>query len=221
MIQDSAKTILCYGDSNTWGNVPRSDSRYPRSVRWPGALQNLLGDAYEVISEGLCGRTFVALQPDKQHRAGLVHFRALLESHDPLDLVIVMLGTNDVKTTFGLSAEDIAADLEETVAMIKGEKTELTKVPKILIICPPPVIHPSVPAKSKEGKELDERMLPGLALFKTLPKLYEIVAKRYGCDFLNAGDYISSSKIDGYHLDKEAHLKLAEILKERIQKLDL
>lgn len=57
MIKTSAKTILCYGDSNTWGNVPSSFLRYPRDVRWPAVLQNLLGEDYEVISEGLCGRT--------------------------------------------------------------------------------------------------------------------------------------------------------------------
>ncbi|MDP3962781.1 MAG: GDSL-type esterase/lipase family protein, partial [bacterium] len=108
MLKDSAKTILCYGDSNTWGAIPSAGQRYPRSVRWTGVLQNLLGDDYEVLSEGLCGRTFVASDPAKSHRIGITHLQALLETHDPIDFLIIMLGTNDVKSTYNLSPEDIA-----------------------------------------------------------------------------------------------------------------
>jgi lysophospholipase L1-like esterase len=208
---DSAKTILCYGDSNTWGAVPNSNQRYPRSVRWTGALQNLLGDGYEVVSEGLCGRTFVAHDPTKPHRTGINHLHAILESADPIDLVIVMLGTNDVKSTYNLDPEDIAEHLDETIHLIKSKKVDLEKVPKIIVICPPPVI---VPTENK----LDERMVRGVELFKELPALYKEVAEKNSCGFINAGDHISSSPIDGYHLDPEAHAKLAQVLQRWIQK---
>jgi hypothetical protein len=78
-------------------------------------------------------------------------------------------------------------------------------MPKILVICPPPVIVP-------ETNDLDPRIIPGLEAFKVLPNLYKEVAQRHGCGFINSGDYISSSKVDGYHFDKEAHLKLAEVI---------
>ena len=220
-IKDSAKTILCYGDSNTWGNVPRSDKRYPRSVRWPSVLQKLLGEDYEVISEGLCGRTFVAMDGAKQHRTGISYLQVLLESHDPIDLIVIMLGTNDIKTTYNLTAEEVAQDLEETIFSIKNPKLELEKIPRTLIICPPPVIQPSVNPRSKEGQELDEGMARGIELFKSLPSLFKEVAKRHQCYFLNAGDYVSSSTVDGYHLDKKSHLKLAEVVKNEVLKMKI
>lgn len=206
----STKTILCYGDSNTWGNVPRSDERYSRDIRWPGALQNILGAQYEVVSEGLCGRTFVAEDPKKPHRTGITHLQAILESADPIDLVIIMLGTNDVKITYNLKPTDIAEHLLQTINLIKSIE-DLEKIPKILIICPPPVIVP-------ETNDLDPRMIQGPETFKILPNLYKEVAQRNECGFINAGDYVSSSKIDGYHLDKDAHLKLAEVIGKYINK---
>lgn len=201
---DQAKTIICYGDSNTWGNVPRSDLRYPRSVRWPTVLESLLGDGYEVVSEGLCGRTLVAVDPANPHRTGITHLQAILESADPIDGLVIMLGTNDVKSNYKLTPDEIAGHLLQTIEFVRNVK-DLEKIPKILVVCPPPVIVP-------ETKDLDPRMVPGLEAFKVLPNLYREVAQRHDCGFVNAGDYISSSKVDGYHLDKEAHLKLAEVI---------
>lgn len=216
MISDSAKTILCYGDSNTWGNVPRSDRRWPRSVRWPSVLQSLLGDEYEVMSEGLCGRTFVAVDPERPHRTGITHLQAMLESNDPVDAVIIMLGTNDMKSTYGLDAKAIALHLEETIKLIKSDKLDLEQTPAILVVCPPAVIKPALKAKSPLGNELDERMVRALDISKELPNLFKIVAKKYGCLFLNAGDFICSSTIDGYHLDADGHLKLAHAISARV-----
>lgn len=212
MIKDTAITILCWGDSNTWGSVPRSDARYARSVRWPGALQCLLGDDYEVVSEGLCGRTLVALDSAKPHRSGITHLKAALESADPVDYVIVMLGTNDVKSTYNLSAEEVAGHLDQTLALVMSGDADLVKKPKILVICPPAIIVP------KDGN-LDERMVRGVELFKKLPELYRQVASKYECGYINAQDHVSSSDVDGYHLDAEAHLMLAQVIKVWIQKI--
>ena len=202
----TTKTILCYGDSNTWGNIPRSDKRYPRDIRWPGALQNILGNEYEVISEGLCGRTFVAENHKKPHRTGITHLQAIVKSADPVDVVIIMLGTNDVKATYNLTPNDIKEHLLQTIQFIRNLK-DLEKIPKILVICPPPVIIP-------ETNDLDPRMIPGLQAFKILPSLFKEIAKIHDCGFINSGDYVSSSKIDGYHLDGESHLKLAKVIGE-------
>lgn len=209
-INDNAKTIVCYGDSNTWGTNAGPYTRWPRSVRWTGVLQNLLGENYEVISEGLPGRTFVAPEPGKPHRTGITHLQAILESHDPIDLVIVMLGTNDIKTTFDLSAEDIAGHLEQTILLIRNEKLDLLKKPEILVVCPPPVIQP-------KDDELDERMVNGPELFKTLPALFKKTAEKHGCAYINAGEHLSNGTVDGYHLDEAGNKKLAEVLAARIQ----
>jgi len=72
-IKDSAKTIVCFGDSNTWGMMPRANKRYPRSMRWTNILQKLLGEEYEVVNEGLCGRTFVATDITRPQVTGITH----------------------------------------------------------------------------------------------------------------------------------------------------
>lgn len=208
-IVNSAKTILCYGDSNTWGNIPYSDDRYPRNIRWPSVLQKLLGEGYEVISEGLCGRTFVAEDKAKPHRTGITHLHAILESADPIDLVIIMLGTNDVKSTYNLSVKEIQSHLEQTITFIRSEKLDLEKIPNILVICPPPVI-----SELQGGRELDSRMVRGIELFKSLPILFKQISQQTACGYINAGEYISSSSIDGYHFSAEGHIKLAGVIKQ-------
>lgn len=212
MIEDTAKTILCYGDSNTWGYDPETNARFPRSIRWTGVLQRLLGNEYEVISEGLCGRTFVAEEPNKPHRVGITHLHALIESADPIYCVAIMLGTNDIKNTFNLSVEQIANHLAQTIELIRSDKLDIETISKILVVCPPPV---NKPAKG----DLDERMVRGLELSRLLPNSYKKVAEENSCDFLNAGDYTSFGKIDGYHLDAEGHLKLAQALYKWLQKI--
>ncbi len=205
MNKEFQRTIVCYGDSNTWGSIPQLDERYPKSIRWPGALQGLLGENYDIISEGLPGRTFVISNPIKPHRTGITHLQAILESAEPVDLIIVMLGTNDVKNTYNLTTEQISDHLLQTVRLIR----KVSSTTKILIICPPPIIIP-------ETSDLDERMVRGIELFKVLPMLYKKISDDNGCGFINAGDHISSSKIDGYHLDADAHLKIAQIVKDWI-----
>ncbi len=211
-IKDDAKTILCFGDSNTWGANLKDGSRYPRSVRWPSVLQTLLGENYEVINEGLSGRTFVACDPQKTYRTGITHLIPILKTHDPADWIVIMLGTNDVKANHNLNAEDISTHLEQTIQLTQDNNINLKRTPKIIIVCPPSPVTP-------DSGKIDPRMTRAPEIFKALPSLYKQVSERYHCDYLNAGDYISSSKIDGYHLDADAHLKLAEVIAKRVKNL--
>ncbi len=165
-------------------------------------------------SEGLCGRTFVAKDPAKPHRTGITQLQALLESSDPLDLVIIMLGTNDIKNTYGLTAKDIAKHLEQTISLIRDRKIGLQKHPAILVVCPPSPVTP------KSGR-IDPRMTRWPQLFAVLPNLYERVAKKYKCSFMNAGDHITPSQIDGYLFDPRAHLKLAKTIAAKIKKMKI
>lgn len=201
-IQDSAKTIVCYGDSNTWGRIPRGE-RYPRSVRWTNVLQGLLGNEYEVISEGLPGRTFAVVNPTKPFRSGINHLKSIIESHLPIEVMIVMLGTNDVKISYNLNPEDIALHLEQTIQLIKKD------IQKVLIICPPEIIIP-------DTNDLNPDFARGPEISKKLPSLFKEIAEKYGCGFVNAQDYISSSKIDGFHFDRDAHTKLAQAIKDTL-----
>ena len=102
------KTILCYGDSNTYGLKPDSSQRYPRDVRWTGILQKKLGEDYYVIEEGLSGRTTLWDDPIEEHKNGKTYLLPCLESHSPINLVVLMLGTNDLKTRFSLTPFDLS-----------------------------------------------------------------------------------------------------------------
>src|SRR3989338_9392879 len=168
-IKDSSKTIVCYGDSNTWGRVPKA-GRYPRSVRWTGFLQNLLGENYEVVSEGVGGRTFVVIDPENPWRAVITHLKSILRNNLSIDLMIVMLGTNDLKDKFNLEAEDIAKHLQQTIDLIKTED-----IKNILIVCPPDFVLP------ESGIE-DPRFICGSDKMKKLPKFYRDVADKNGCN---------------------------------------
>jgi lysophospholipase L1-like esterase len=210
-IEDSAKTILCYGDSNTWGRIPKG-GRYPRSKRWVTLLQDMLGDNYEVIPEGLPARTFVAEDARNPYRTGITQLHSILKTNDPIDVVVIMLGTNDSKTMYGLSADSIAEHLQQTISFIREEKLKLEIQPEIIIVCPPAVIVPSTGVMEDAWKN-------GPTIFRTLPGLFHEVCLRNACRFVDANKHVVSSGVDGFHLDEEEQPKLATALKNEILKI--
>ena len=135
------KTILCYGDSNTWGYIPASAARYARHQRWTGVLQDTLdGDFVVIEEEGLNSRTTVLDDPTKPFKNGKDYLIPCLDSHAPLDLVILMLGTNDLKHRFGMSAFDIGANVATLLGMVKQSACSCSGgAPRILLMAPPPV----------------------------------------------------------------------------------
>ena len=125
------KTIVCFGDSNTWGYIPGSNGeRFPRELRWPERLQAALGDGYEVISEGLSGRTATVERPDSEGRNGLPYLLPCLHSHAPVDLVVIFLGTNDVNYIDDDRVARCIARLVETARRAGAAD--------VLAICPAP-----------------------------------------------------------------------------------
>ena len=133
-----SKTVLCYGDSNTYGYIPETGMRYERDVRWTGRLQKLLGDDYSVIEEGCNGRTTVRDDPLDGWKNGLDYLKPCLNSHKPVDFVILMLGSNDLKATFHLTAKDIADGVAVLVEVIRSFTEEKQGyVPKIILVSPP------------------------------------------------------------------------------------
>ena len=132
------KTILCFGDSNAWGQPPGSFGRHSWDVRWPGALQQLLGSGVRIIEEGLSGRTTCFDDPFTANRSGLQQLPVVLESHYPLDLVIIMLGTNDLKRSFNLKAFEIAHGLG--VLLTVATQFE-PKISEILLVSPPYIVE--------------------------------------------------------------------------------
>jgi len=196
------KTILCYGDSNTWGMNPETGGRYPKNVRWTGVLQDMLGGSYDVIAEGLCGRTTVWDDPiSLECRNGKSFLLTCLASHRPVDILIIMLGTNDLKHRFSLEAVDVAKGVETLVNIASLSCTgHEMKSPEILVIIPPPTeTTDDEDSHSQGGKK------KSLALARQFKRLLE-----GKCHLLDAGEIISSSKLDGEHLDMESHRVLGE-----------
>ena len=207
----SEKTILCYGDSNTWGWNPVTQSRYARPERWPGVLRQALGDGYLVIEEGLNGRTTVWDDPIEGYKNGKEYLIPCLETHKPIDLVIVMLGINDLKMRFGVPACDVAAGAGVLVDIVtKSETGPGDGAPKVLLIAPPPIAKLSDFAEMFEG---------GAAKSKMLSRHFRHVAEERGCALLEASEIIVSSVVDGIHLDLSEHRKLGEAVAARVRKM--
>ena len=134
------KTILCYGDSNTHGFNPANGLRYPRHVRWPGALADLLGAEYHVVEEGCNGRTTVHADPLEPWKDGKFYLKPCLNTHKPIDLVILMLGSNDLKKIFHADAAQ-AADGAGTLVyeILKFTEQKQGYQPQILLVSPPEI----------------------------------------------------------------------------------
>ena len=205
---DRTTNILCYGDSNTYGHIPITCGRYDSNIRWTGVLKKLLGDSYEVIEEGCNGRTTVFIDPEEPWKSGLSYLRPCLNTHKPVDMVIVMLGSNDLKRVFNATATDIANGMEKIVNEIKEFTVQKQGfIPRIVIVSPP-VIGENI-GQSQFNTEFDYE---SIEKSKQLAVHYKIVADRNDCIFVNAADYIKSSEEDSLHLTKEAHGKLAQVL---------
>ena len=209
------KTILCYGDSNTWGADPATGGRFDRFTRWPGVLRQVLNanarpgeKDYWVVEEGLCGRTTCRDDPVEGDKNGLKQIGPILDSHKPLDLVIVMLGTNDLKMRHVPTEFDIArgAYLVAKAALDSGSGPD-NKSPKVLMVAPPPVAKLTYFRTMFEGCEETSRKMAAR---------YRQFAEELGVPFFDAGSVIKSSDLDGIHLEASEHRKLAEALKVKI-----
>ena len=203
------KRILCYGDSNTWGYDAFTDGRFPDEVRWTGRLSRLLGPSCTVIEEGLCGRTTVFDDPLNEGLSGLSYLCPCMMSHAPLDLLIVMLGTNDCKARFSLTPRNIACGMKRL--LIKAQQVPAWRNrPQILLVAPGP-IQPECetsPVFAEMGI-CSERSFGLSAEFRA-------VAETLHTDFLDAGAFVTMNTLDYMHLDKNSHRILAERIQEYI-----
>ena len=205
------KTVLCYGDSNTWGYNPSTGGRYARDERWPGVLRKELGEGYLVIEEGLNGRTTVWDDPIEGYKNGKEYLVPCLETHMPLDLVIILLGTNDLKMRFSVSAYGIANGAGVLVKTVqKSETGRGGGAPQVLLLAPPPVSKLTGFAEMFEGAEAKSRRFA---------EHYARVAQERGCAFLDTGQVIVSSDLDGIHLEASEQRKLGVAVAARVREL--
>ena len=195
------KEILCFGDSNTYGLIPGTTSRFDRSTRWTGILESaLFPNGYKIVEEGLCGRTTIFEDELRDNRRGIDMLPALLESHSPIDYVILMLGTNDCKTYY---AGLIGKGIEKLISQIKKYDSSLD-----ILLMSPIVLGDDV-WKPEFDPEFNKNSI------KTSHKLkdvYKKIADKYGCHFLAASDVSSYSTDDMEHMDASGHRHLADAI---------
>lgn len=205
------KTILCFGDSNTWGANPFDWTHYPMNIRWPGILRQELGDGYWVIEEGLPGRTTVWDDPIFEHRSGKEYLPPCLLTHQPIDLVILMLGTNDLKVRFNATAEDISFGAGVLVDMIQMSKTGPDgQSPSVLLVAPPPI---------DEAQNTCEMLAGGVEKSRKFGSYFAKIAQERRCGFFDAGSVITSHPNDGVHLDVIAHKTFGKTLVAKVLEL--
>lgn len=209
------KHIVCFGDSNTHGycadpgDCADGGDRFNENERWTCLLQKRLGEDYLVLEEGLSGRTTVFSDPLHECMAGLDSIYACLMSHEPVDLLIIMLGTNDTKERFGANAAAIAVGMERLLGKCRSIPCWGGKAPNILVVCPPPL---------GEGFH-DEVMGPGcVEKSVALPPYLEAAARRGGAQYLNAAD-CEFNRVDFTHLTRRGHGQLAEKLAPLVPEL--
>ena len=215
----SEKSILCFGDSLTWGWVPSKEGaptqRYPRDVRWPGVLAGQLGNGHPVIEEGLNARTTTADDPTDPRLNGLTYLPTALASHLPLDLVVVMLGTNDTKSYLRRTPNEIAVGmftlLRQVLTSAGGIGTAYP-APKVLLVAPPPlgeVGHPWFEVTFDGGR----------AKTLELAQKYEALASFLNIAFFDAGSVISTDGVDGIHLTEDNNRVLGEALAAEVRRV--
>ena len=209
------KHVLCLGDSNTHGycadptDCADGGIRFNEEERWTCRLQTALGSGYLVTEEGLSGRTTVFADPIHESMDALSVAYALLKSHEVIDLLIIMLGTNDVKERFGANAACIAAGLERLILKCKSVDCWGAKAPNILVVAPPPIgagFHDAVMGDGCVEKSA------GVA------EQFRVIAERQGVHFLDA-EGCEFNQIDFMHLTRHGHAQLAEKLAELVPTL--
>jgi lysophospholipase L1-like esterase len=204
------KTILCYGDSNTWGYIPGQGRRYAPGKRWPGIMSRELGDDYHVVEEGLSGRYTVWDEPFRPGRNGAALLLPLLQSHAPLDLVILMLGTNDVLHFRDNTAFDAARGAEILVDIVQRSSCGVDDLPPdVLLVSPPKITRLSAELSLKCHGEPDKSA--------EFVQYYAAVASAAGCYFIDAAEYCNPSPVDGVHLDEAGHLALGLAMAAKVQ----
>jgi lysophospholipase L1-like esterase len=207
------KTVLCFGDSNTWGYVPGSDGeRFPPGVRWASRLGTALGGEWDVIAEGLNGRTATMDSPVADGRNGLTYLMPCLHSHMPLDIVVIYLGTNDAGDRYSLPAETVAGAVGRLVRVVRtSEAGPSYSAPDVLVVCPPPF-----------GQlDPDGSFANAGAKSRQLGRWFAEVCRELDCELLDLNGITAYSDLDGIHLEAEGHAAVAAAVEERLRRMSV
>lgn len=203
------RKIVCFGDSNTHGYNSKTGGRFSENERWTKLLGKYLGEKYDIAEEGLEGRTACFEDPLFEGLCGYHYIYPCIMTHKPIDLLIIMLGTNDVKERFSATPENIAKAMERLIQKVLDTQEAFRNKPNILLMCPP-AINPGYEKTyvyGEMGKNCVEKS-------RALAALYEQTAKLKGIHFLDAGSIegVDMYPYDYMHLSLDAHNNLAKYL---------
>lgn len=208
-------TVVCFGDSLTWGFKPVTGERYGYAERWTRRLQEVLGSSFHIVEEGLNGRTTVFEDPVAGDKNGLAHLETVLSTHAPIDILVIMLGTNNLKNRFNLTAGEIATSMGRLLMLVrKSEAGRKGKTPSILLMAPPclgdfegtPMAGPFSGQRANRESDL-------------LSAAYEALAAEHGVHFMDAGSVVTVSPADAIHLDLEMQAPLAEAVAKKVREI--
>ena len=207
------KHIVCFGDSNTHGycadpsDCADGGDRFNEDERWTCLLQRKLGDDWLVIEEGLSGRTTVFADALHESMSGLDSIYSCLMSHEPVDLLVIMLGTNDTKERLCANAAVIGIGLERLIMKAKTVPAWRNGTPRILVITPPHIGEGLYlrPEGVPMGKGCPEKS-------RALAPYFKQAADNQGCAFLDAEGIAEYNKVDCMHLSRRGHAQLADHL---------
>lgn len=210
------KNVLFYGDSNTWGYQGDDPMhRLDADKRYTGVVAAQFPDVH-FIEEGLCGRTICSTDPIDYGRNGMAMLPALLATHDPLDVIVIMLGTNDSKAMYGHSPFTISEAMDRTIKLMQSPLlwSNTMQKPQILLVAPP-----------KMGKNLADSVYYGMfdessaALIRALPARFRILAEKYGCAFADGSAVTAAKCSDQIHLTAEEHAVLGRLIADKLREL--
>ncbi|MDR1967066.1 MAG: SGNH/GDSL hydrolase family protein [Synergistaceae bacterium] len=212
------KTVFIFGDSNSWGWNPNNDlvkpiERWDDDVRWGGVMQRELGDGYKVLVDGLNGRTTVWNDPIEEYRCGKDQIVSSMDAAAPFDLLIIFVGTNDLKVRYSVSPQDIANGAALLVRRALGQVGDFTGcAPKILLVCPPPL--------GAMAKTVFKEMFGGNEeKSRRLPEFFKAAAEANGVAYFDAGTVAKSSEKDGLHLEADQHALLGKAIAKEVKKI--
>lgn len=207
------KRIVCFGDSNTWGYSGEGNCRFEDDQRWTQIMAAQLGPDYQVVEEGISGRTTVFNDSINEGLRGMDHLPVSLMSHAPLDLLILMLGTNDCKERFSATPKNIADGMDRLIKKAKIADV-WRKRPCILVMAPIRIdqrVYAS-PVAGEMGANCAEKA-------SMLPSLMEECAQQNDCAFLDSNDYCTVNQVDFMHLDLESHHRFGIAVAEKVRSL--
>ena len=199
------KTILCYGDSNTFGFNPEDYSRYDKNTRWTGVLQSNLGDKYKVINEGANNRNGFVTNPQGDLYSAQKHYPELISNSENIDIIILAIGTNDLQFLYNANSDDFEHGLENLISISKNKTNDI-------ILIPPVILSDNI----LNGFFKTQFDKTSILKSQTVGEIYYKLAKIHNCRIFDINKFTKPSETDGLHYSKESHKLIADNLTEFI-----